>query len=229
MRADNLKVLTWTAVGLLGAAALLAGRWLLHRRDGLGRQIRFPVTSVVVLVLVGAGLLVPVVRHHRLEQRLAVAASQLVGAPVRVHCQTAGQEFVDAGAELGYVRWGRDGVPEHQTLVKHAQCGDLADYLGGGKDTPSEDEVVAVHVLTHEAMHMAGETAEAVAECQAVQRDARTAELLGATPEQARRLAETYYASVFPRMPDEYRSEDCVPGGRLDEGLPTAPWAAPPG
>jgi len=222
-------MLLWAALALLAVAIGLVARWLLRPRDGLGRPKPFPVVSVVALVLVGGVLLVQVVRHHRLEQRLSAVASDLVGAPATVHCQTAGQEFVDAGAELGYVSWGRDGVPEHQTLVKHAQCGDLADYLGGGKDTPSEDEVVAVHVLTHEAMHMAGETGEAAAECQAVQRDARTAERLGATPAQARRLAETYYAAVFPRMPDEYRSEDCVPGGRLDEGLPTAPWAAPPG
>jgi hypothetical protein len=78
-------------------------------------------------------------------------------------------------------------------------------------------------------MHMAGETAEAVAECQAVQRDSRTAELLGATPEQARRLALAYYDDIFPRMPDEYRSADCTPGGRLDEGLSTSPWAVPQG
>ena len=222
-------MLLWASLALLAVAVGLVARWLLRPRDGLGRPKPFPVVSVVALALVGGVLLVPVVRHHRLEQRLSAVASDLVGAPATVHCQTAGQEFVDAGAELGYVRWGRDGVPEHQTLVKHAQCGDLADYLGGGKDAPSEDEVVAVHVLTHEAMHMAGETAEALAECQAVQRDARTAELLGATPEQARRLAVAYYAAVFPRMPEEYRSEDCIPGGRLDEGLPTAPWAAAPG
>ncbi len=221
-------MLLWASLALLAVAVGLVARWLLRPRDGLGRPKPFPMVSVVALALVGGVLLVPVVRHHRLEQRLSAVASDLVGAPATVHCQTAGQEFVDAGADLGYVSWGRDGVPEHQTLVKHAQCGDLADYLGGGKDTPSEDEVVAVHVLTHEAMHMAGETGEAAAECQAVQRDARTAERLGATPAQARRLAETYYAAVFPRMPDEYRSEDCVPGGRLDEGLSTAPWAAPP-
>ena len=216
----------WASLALLALAVGLVSRWVLRPRDGLGRPKPFPVVSVIALVLVGGGLLVPVVRHHRLEQRLTTVAADLVGAPVTVHCQTAGQEFVDAGAELGYVRWGPDGVPEHETLVKHAQCGDLADYLGSGKEAPSEDEIVAVHVLTHEAMHMAGETAEAVAECQAVQRDARTAELLGATPEQARRLAVAYYRTVFPRMPDEYRSDDCVPGGGLDEGLPTAPWAA---
>ncbi len=81
-----------------------------------------------------------------------------------------------------------------------------------------------MHVLTHEAMHMAGETAEAVAECRAVQRDARTAELLGATSQQARRLAAAYAGSVLPEMPDDYRSPDCIPGGALDERLTTSPW-----
>ena len=135
-----------------------------------------------MLVVVGAGLLVPVVRHHRLEQRLAVAASELVGAPVQVHCQTAGQEFVDAGAELGWVRYGPDGVPEHATLIKRAQCGDLSAYLRSDKTAPTLDQVIAVHILSHEARHMAGQTSEGVAECGAVQRDAQTAELLGRRP-----------------------------------------------
>jgi len=225
LRADNLRVLTWTAVGLLGGAVLLAGRWLLHRRDGLGRQIRFPAVAVVTLVLVGAGLLVPVVRHHRLEQRLAVAASELVGAPVRVHCQTAGQEFVDAGAELGWVAYGPDGVPEHATLIKRAQCGDLSAYLGSDKTAPTLDQVIAVHILSHEARHMAGETSEGVAECGAVQRDAQAAELLGADPDQALRLAQTYWRDVYPHLSDDYLSPDCRPGGPLDEGLPDAPWS----
>jgi hypothetical protein len=219
-------MLLWSAVGLLAVAVGLAARWLLRPRDGLGRPKPFPLVSVVALVVVGGVLLVPVVRHHRLEQRLTSVATELVGAPATVHCQTVGQELVDVGAELGYVRWGPGGVPEHETLVKHAQCGDLAAYLGSGKDAPSLDQVVAVHVLTHEAMHMAGEKAESAAECQAVQRDARTAELLGATPEQARRLATTYWAHLFPRMPEAYRSGGCRPGGALDEGLPTAPWTA---
>jgi hypothetical protein len=61
-----------------------------------------------------------------------------------------------------------------------------------------------------------------------VQRDAQTAELLGATPQQARLLAVAYWTDIFPRMPDDYRSTDCLPGGALDEGLPTAPWTTPP-
>ncbi len=220
-------MLVWSAVGLLAAALGLAARWLLRRQDRLGRPVPFPAVSVVALLLVGAALLVPAVRHHRLEQRLAAVASALVGASVAVHCQGAGQEFVDAGAELGYVRYGADGVPEHATLLKRGQCGELAGYLDSAKSSPTRGQVVSVHVLTHEAMHMAGETAEAVAECRALQRDAETAELLGATPRQARLLAEAYAREVFPLMPDDYRSTECVPGGALDERLTPSPWSEP--
>jgi len=180
---------------------------------------------VLVLAGVGAGLLVPVWRHARLEHRLDAVASALVGVPVVVHCQTAGQELLDVGSELGRVAAGPDGRPERVTLIKRAPCRALAAYLRSAKDHPSPDEVVAVHVLSHEARHMAGERSEGRAECQAMQRDAHTAELLGADPAQARALARAYWTDVYPRMHDDYRSGDCAAGGRLDEQLGAGPWA----
>jgi hypothetical protein len=57
-----------------------------------------------------------------------------------------------------------------------------------------------------------------------VQRDARTAQLLGASPTDARALAVAYWRTVYAGMPDGYRSADCAPGGPLDEHLPDAPW-----
>ena len=96
------------------------------------------------------------------------------GARVAVRCQTVGGAFVDAGPELGYVRWRADGSPEPWTLIKRDQCRDLAAYLRSDKRRPTRDQV-AVHVLTHEAMHLSGRLGEAVAECAAVQRDAHTA------------------------------------------------------
>jgi len=218
-------MLTWSGVGLLACAAAVAGRWLLRPRDGLGRPKPFPAVSVLLLVGLAVGCLVPVYRHHRLETRLEAAASALVGVPVTVHCQTAGQQFVDAGAELGFVRYGPDGVPELATLIKREQCSDLADYLGSDKASPSREQVIAVHILSHEARHMAGITDEAVAECGALQRDARAAQLLGADPEQALRLARLYWTTVYPQMSDGYRSADCRQAGPLDERLPAAPWS----
>ena len=218
-------MLTWFAVALLAGALALAGRWLLRPRDTLGRERSFPLISVLLLTALGGGLLVPVVRHHRLEGRLTEVATTLVGAPSVVHCQTAGRELMDLGSELGYVRWGPGGVPEHETLIKRAPCNHLAAYLRGDHAHPSVDEIVAVHVLSHESRHMAGTTSEAVTECQAMQRDAWAAALLGATPQEALDLARSYWRTIYPQMPDDYSTGQCASGGPLDEHLTNAPWS----
>ncbi|HEX7189506.1 MAG TPA: hypothetical protein VF423_14895 [Actinomycetes bacterium] len=222
-------MLTWVSLAAALGALLVAARWATGRVDGLGRVRAFPLVSVLLLSSVAVGAAVPVVRAQRLESTLSDAASVLVGAEVTVDCQSRGQEFLDVGAELGWVRYDRAGVPEPRALIKRAPCAALAGYLRSDRSSPSRDQVVAVHVLSHEAQHMAGLTAEAEAECGAVQRDALAARLLGADPAQARALAEAYWREVYPRMPDEYRTPDCAPGGRLDERLPDAPWASASG
>ena len=72
--------------------------------------------------------------------------------------------------------WGPDGVPERATLIKVRVCNDLRAWLGSRKNDPSLDQVIAVHVLTHETMHMVGIVNEARTECAAVQRDAAMAD-----------------------------------------------------
>jgi hypothetical protein len=212
-------------VGLAVAAAVVAARWYANRADELGRRRDFPLVSVVLLAVLAAGAATPGVLRARQERRLAAVASALAGVPVAVRCQRLGSAFVDAGPELGYVRWQPDGTPERRTLIKRDACRDLAAYVRSGGRRPSRAQVVAVHVLAHEAMHMAGLVQEHAAECAAVQRDARAARLLGASPDDARALAVAYWRTVYPAMPDGYRSTACRPGGTLDEHLPDAPWA----
>jgi hypothetical protein len=115
-------------------------------------------------------------------------------------------------------------VPEPEALIKRDQCADLAAYARTGRDRPSREQVIAVHVLSHEAMHMSGIAGEAAAECAAVQRDAAAARLLGATAEQAKALAREYWTKVYPAMPPGYRSARCAAGHSMDERLPDAPW-----
>jgi hypothetical protein len=224
--ADVQTVLELVSITLLVAGAVIAGRWSLRRVDAIGRKIPLP-WSAWMLPALGLIVAVPVIRHHNEEARLGQVASQLAGVKATVHCQTGTAEWVDAGTELGYVKWGPGGVPEHSTLIKHAQCGLLASYLKGGRDHPSLDEITAVHVLTHESMHMSGITSESKAECAAVQRDYQTATLLGANDKQATFLALAYWHGVYPYMPDDYRSAECRTGGGMDEQLAHAPWALP--
>lgn len=216
-------------LGIVSVAAVvglvaLTVHWTRNQRDSLGRPRPFPVWSVSLLAVLAVVALIPGVLRHREEARLSRAASALVGHRVSVHCQTTTSALVDAGNELGFVPFDADGNPLPKTTIKRDPCGALRHYLRGGRDHPSMDEVLAVHVLTHESMHMRGTVNEALAECQAVQRDRTMAELLGATPKQGFKLAVTYWLTVYPDMPTDYFSNDCRPGGSLDEQLPTAPW-----
>jgi hypothetical protein len=216
------------ALAALIAAASVAARWWLTRQDTLGRARPFPLLSVIVLLAVAGTSGAVVIRHERLESRLSGAASALIGTPAEVECQTVGASMVDAGGDLGFVRWGPDGVPERRTLIKRDVCSDLRAYLADPDGAVPLDRVIAVHVLTHEAMHMSGEKSEALTECKAVQRNAAMARLLGASPGSAAALAARYWTEVYPRQTDAYRTRDCAPGGPLDERSPEAPWNATP-
>jgi len=218
----GLTLLAWLA-GL--AALAVVARWATHRVDALGRRRQFPIVSTALLAVVALGSIVLVVQTDRLQHRLSDVASELLGSPVTVDCQSRGQEMLDVGNDLGQVRFDAQGRPEPRTLIKRRPCADLERYLEGEQGAPTRDEVVAVHVLSHEVRHLAGQTVEADAECEAMQRDARTARLLGADDYEARALARAYWLDVYPRMPDGYRSAACAPGGALDEHLPDPPWA----
>lgn len=203
-------MLHWLGLAALAGAAAVAVRWYLTRVDSLGRTRSFPWISTILLVLIGVATLTPWVLRLRLEARLSDAASQIVGTRVEVDCQSFGEAFVDAGGELGYVAFGPDGIPEKRTLIKRDQCNDLSAYVGSDKLAPEREHVVAVHVLTHEAIHMTGVTNEADTECIAVQRDAEMARALGASPEAAQALATYYWTNIYPRMPSDYRSDECA-------------------
>lgn len=219
-----ISVLADVSAVAVAAGLGLSGRWFVRQRDELGRPRPFPVISVSLLAVLAVAAAVPVVRRHQEEDRLSRVSTQLAGRSVRVHCQSIGQAMTDVGAELGFVRYDDAGRPEPRTTIKRDPCGRLRDYYSGHRAHPSQDTVIAVHVLTHEAMHMHGLTGEAAAECAAVQRDATTAELLGATPAQAHALARVYWRLVYPQMPDDYRETSCAPGGTADEQLASAPW-----
>ena len=216
--------MTWIGFVLLTGAAVTTARWWARRVDELGRPRSFPTFSVVLLVVVAGGAFMPGILRARLEHRLSDVASQVVGAPVEVECQSFGRALADLGAEGGYVAFGPDGTPERKTLIKRDWCKHLSSYMRSDKSAPSREQIQAVHILTHEAIHMSGVTSETHTECLAVQRNAEVARLLGATSEQAQALSRLYWIWMYPHMPDTYRSPGCGPGLQLDAGSPDAPW-----
>jgi len=201
------------------ALLLTAGAVALAVRHAVGH--RHPV--LIPLLLVPALVLGWFEWQFRMDQHLfSAVATRIAERDVTIECQRLGGALLDVTAELGYVQFDADGRPSDVGRLEIKACQALRDYVHGDHGAPSLDQVIAVQVLTHEAYHLSGIANEAETECAAVQRLDEVAVWLGATPEQARALAVRYWEEVVPRMPDAYRSRECVDGGRLD-AAPTDP------
>jgi hypothetical protein len=87
--------------------------------------------------------------------------------------------------------------------------------------------LVAVHVIGHESMHLAGVVDEAVADCLALQLDAWVAVRLGASRSFARSLAREYWTTYYSAQDVRYRSAGCRDGGALDLFPESAGWPTP--
>ena len=194
-----------TALLAVGTGRL--ARLVARRRNPL-------LTGTLVAVVVATGLAATVEWRHQWVQAEATRVVRALSADPssRATCQRFSGDLTDISQHAGFVSWDDAGTAR----LRRAVCRDLGDWILSGSGEPTEAQLVAVHVLTHEAMHVAGDRIESSTECSAVQHDARAAELLGASPQVAAAMARQYYLTVYPRMPDEYRSGSCVEDGALD-------------
>lgn len=120
-----------------------------------------------------------------------------------IRCQRLSETLFWARSAIGYVGVDQEGNPE-EALLTYEVCTALRSWLESDKAAPSRDEVIAVHVVSHEAAHLTGEFNEAIAECLALKYDADVAVAMGATREQAEALAFTYRVEVYPTLRSEY-------------------------
>lgn len=153
------------------------------------------------------------VRHQWTQERATAVTRELTGNPdATASCERYSAHLFNLSHDLGHVMSDEPNVAH----LRRDTCNDFADWLLSDKHDPSAAQVQALHVVVHEAMHVGGQYNEAMAECSAMQHDAEAAEFLGASPADARALAESYYQTVYPLMPTDYRTGDCSPDGSLD-------------
>lgn len=211
--------------------------WLLLReflrkripKEGYEAPDTSPIDRVYVSILLVLALGSGWIPLHRLwfEHMLSEKAS-LLAAPNRahVHCNTVFDTFLDTNSLAA----GHANPENGQIVFQHPWCDRLMDYLSH-PERASDAEIASLNILTHESMHVRGEYDEARTECQAVQRNYRTARLLGVPDHAARKSAWYYYKHAYKRraeiggMSEAYFSADCVPDGPLDEHLPDSTWA----
>jgi hypothetical protein len=160
------------------------------------------------------------------EKKFTAVALSIEPIAAGVHCQRLGESFVSSGSDLGHVDF-EDGTPSGPAVLSYDTCKQLAAYWRSSareKDSPPLEEVIAVHVLTHESVHLTGELTESITECRAVQRDAVVAQRLGATAVQGRALALRYWTQVYPHLTDAYSTRDCHEDGPMDRTPKDGVW-----
>jgi hypothetical protein len=180
-----------------------------------------------ILLIVGALSALGFARREgRIHQQktLAAVASELAARPVGVRCPGFFTSLVRVGSEAGSVKFDGDGRPANYTELAPETCSalrhiDRVDFSCLDNDTCTYKEFKvawAAHTLAHEAFHLRGFEAEAIAECYALQTTAFVAERLGVDAATAQRLQRWVYTDGYPNEPEDYRSDECRDGGRLD-------------
>ena len=109
-------------------------------------------------------------------------------------------------------------------LCHHGE-GSQRRQLGECDDWGSK--LLAVHVLAHESIHLAGVVDEAAADCLAMQVDAQVAQRLGAGRAFASSLAREYWRYYYPSQEERYRSSSCRDGRAFDLFPDLPGWPTP--
>lgn len=188
-----------------------------------------PVSWPYLLIALGLAIGLASVpwRKIRFEQFLTAKARILSGSDqATVHCNT----FFDTAVDPMALASGHANPETGEIVLQKPWCSILRDALRH-PERMEADDIFAILMFAHEAMHIRGERNEAVTECQAIQRYARAALLLGVpTRALAREGGMRYYNEFYRQrreiggMQARYHSDQCAPGKALDEHLPDSTW-----
>lgn len=215
--ADIGGVLTYA----LGVTALILGA-LVYRHFVVRRNAYLIALALGCLIAGGA----VEYRWRVMESRFTAAVRESTGRDdVNVHCQRFTAAFLDPHNRAGHVEFTPDGSLPTQANLTWETCRHLRAWASGAKVASGDlDGIIGLHVLAHETEHLMGETDEARTECIAIQRDRDLAVAFGATVEAGTAVALRYWQEVYPRMREDYRSDECRNGGDLDRHPDSSQW-----
>ena len=190
-----------------------------------------PITKPYLAIVLALGVILAWTPVHRwyFEWFLSRMATVLAdNHRASVHCNTAFDTMVDPDmlfAGHANPRTGKIGI-------QAPWCDVLAAYLRHPARA-NRQELDSLDIFTHESMHIRGEMNEARTECQAIQRNYRSAKLLGVPDDVAKQNALDIYNISYQQrgkiggMQSAYYSDQCAPGLALDEHLADSTWSTP--
>lgn len=176
---------------------------------------RWPILGILTLI---PSLIFTVneARWHSFESSLRDATASVLGdRGAEFGCERLARNMLASKGLAGHVLFDADGNPARGAFLSSTTCERIKKYATD-PDAATIDHITSVHILTHEAAHLAGIRNEADAECLALQHDILVMQQLGADAATAQRHAAQYRQRVYPRLTGSYRSNECVADGALD-------------
>lgn len=207
---------------LLVAVALVV--WLVRQTVvmGLGLALSATITVVAAGLLSWAAVAEVAWQWH--ERVYTAAIAPVTSGDSRVRCQRMIETMIDLDGNAGHVDGNADGSLGRVAHLDRDMCTRLSHLPDRAADA-SLSTVQALHVLAHEAEHVAGVRSESAADCYAIQHTAAVAVGLGISAAEGQAYAHRYLVEAYPHMPDNYRSTSgCRAGGELDLQLPGFVW-----
>jgi hypothetical protein len=217
----------WLMAGLFGWLACREIYYAYVPPPGYDRPNPEPsISYVIIMALIAAAFAYTPIRYWRFERGLTQKAQVLSENSIaKVHCNTMADTIFDQNVFAA----GHAQIETGQIVFQYPWCARLMDHIKNPKQ-PIAEELIAMHIFAHEAMHIRGERNEAKTECQAVQRFARASMLFGISEDISRANGMTYFNDYYQRRADqghmssEYYSAECAPGKALDEKLSDSTW-----
>lgn len=193
--------------------------WLIYNE--LNTDLPKSKLYLTVLLSLALSCSWPPIHFWYFEHKLNSIAILLSENPsTRVHCNTLFDTVFDEDPGVG----GHTDYTDDYIVIQYPLCSTLMDYLNHPYKA-NIDELTSLNILTHESMHARGEHDESKTECESVQRNFRTAKLLGVPDYIAKENAIAYYKEVYlKRKTGPYFSEQCAPGKDMDEQLTDSIW-----
>ena len=174
------------------------------------RPIPWISISVLAGLIVVAGYLE--VRWRSVQTEATAVVQQMTEREDAAFvCERMSDALIFTGVESGHVQW--DPGDERQTgataWLSYATCSDLANWMRSDRRRALPEEILALHVLAHEAAHVSGHRDEAVTECLAMRAFPQMVQELGVDPAEADRMANVYRNLYYPQQAAEYL-DDCA-------------------
>lgn len=174
-----------------------------YARYGYTYKVNYLMVPLLLIAIVPTGVMEA--QWQMMENKGSHIVQQVSGKKeASLKCQRLSNTFIDKyPLYAGYV----EHKNPDKAIVKYRECKRLMKYFKHPQK-PAMEQTTALNTLIHESVHVNGEFNESITECRAHYEHIKQATSIGTPEEIVINNLATYIRDYYPRLPDQYRTDD---------------------